>query len=71
MTQSGDGDLLWLSAAQRLESVLESGWVFGAVLGLTTTASQNCEAVPRKDSKAHRLVHHSTLGSRVMKRKRS
>ena len=35
--------------------------------GFRTTSSHNCEAVPR--SKAHRLLYHPTLGSRVTKKK--
>ena len=39
------------------------------VLNLRTTTSQKCEAVPRRARvfKAHRLVYHSTLGSRAIK----
>ena len=36
----------------------------------STTPSQICEAVTRKGPKAHRLLYHSTLGWRVMKRKK-
>ena len=42
--------------------------------GLRKTASQKCEADPRrasaKVSYAHRLVHHSTLGLRAIKAKK-
>ena len=38
------------------------------VLNFRTTSSQKCEAVPmRARFKAHRL-HHSTLGSKAMKK---
>ena len=38
---------------------------------LGTIASQKCEAVRRGlISKAHRLLNHSTLGSRVIKKKK-
>jgi len=43
----------------------------GTVLNLRTTTLQKCEAVPRRARiKAHRLVYHSTLGLRVIKKKR-
>ena len=34
------------------------------------TADQAAEVVPRLVFKAHRLLYHSTLGSRVIKKKR-
>ena len=40
----------------------------GTVLNLKTTALQKCAAV--LVVKAHRLVYHSTLGLRVMKKKK-
>ena len=39
-------------------------------LRLPTTTSQKCEAVPRRARKAHRLLYHSTLDSRVIKKKK-
>ena len=54
----------------------------GTVLNLGPTSSQKCEAVPRRARiferpcrgglvfKAHRLLHHSTLGLRVIKKKK-
>jgi len=43
----------------------------GWVLNLRTTALQKCEAVPRRlVFKAHRLLYHSTLGLRVIKKKK-
>jgi len=37
---------------------------------LRTTASQKCGVIPRRAIfKAHRLVYHSTLGLRVIKKK--
>jgi len=42
------------------------------VLNLKTTTSQKYEAVPsRLVFKAHRLVYHLTLGSRVMKKEKN
>ena len=43
----------------------------GTVLVLRTTAKQKCGAVPKRARiEALRLVHHSTLGSRVIKKKK-
>ena len=43
----------------------------GTVLNLRTTTSQKYEAVPSGlVFKAHRLVYHSTLGSRVLMQKK-
>jgi len=52
--------------------------VCGLVLDLRTTVSQKCGAVPKRArmyggrlvSKDHRRVYHSTLGSRVMEKRR-
>ena len=38
-------------------------------LNLRTTAQQKCGAFSRR-AKAHRLLYHSTLGSRVIKKKK-
>jgi len=42
------------------------------LLNLRTSTSQKCESVPRRARfKAHRLVYHSTLGFRVIKKKKN
>ena len=41
----------------------------GALLDRKNT-SQKCEAVPRRAREAHRLVYHSTLGLRVIKKRK-
>ena len=43
----------------------------GTLLDLRTNTSQNCEAVPRRAVfKAHRLLHPSILGARVIMKKK-
>ena len=45
--------------------------LWGPVLNLRTTASQKCEAVPRRLAfEAHRPLYHSILGMRVIKKKK-
>jgi len=36
-----------------------------------TNTSQKCEAVPRRARTPHRPLHHSTLGSRVIMKKKN
>jgi len=47
------------------------GLDFGFVLNSRTSASQKCAAVPRRARryKAHRLWYHSTIGSKVIKKR--
>ena len=50
---------------------MELGFGVWRVLNLRTTTSQKCEAFGGGlVFEAHRLVQHSTLGSRVMKKKK-
>ena len=69
MIDRGCSNIIGSCAPRRItRTILRLGLVpLGAVLGFRTTTSQNCETVPRR---AHTLLYHSTLGSKLIAKKR-